>query len=115
MQGEEKLPALDLKGVQLEGNDMSGRFTLSHIDLHWSRTEHCVDGLRGDLEMQLNHFDLSFEDYDEASKIPGATIALGLLLEVQLALHAEPNLFKKLTKKKTILRYTQMRRICVKQ
>ena len=114
VQGEEKLPALDLKGVQLEGNDMSGRFTLSHIDLHWSRTEHCVDGLRGDLEMQLNHFDLSFEDYDEASKIPGATIALGLLLEVQLALHAELNLFKKLTKKK-ILRYTQMRRICVKQ
>ena len=83
VQAEEKLPALDLKGVQHEGKDMSGRFTLSHIDLHWSRSEHRVKGLRGDLEMQLNHFDLSFEDYDQASQNPGATIALSLILEVK--------------------------------
>ena len=90
MQAEEKLPALSLNGVQHEGNDMSGQFTLSHIDLHWSRTEHCIDGLKGDLEMQLNHFDLSFEDYEEASKIPGATIALSLILEVRHLFYNTP-------------------------
>jgi len=90
VQAEEKLPALSLNGVQHEGNDMSGQFTLSHIDLHWSRTEHCIDGLKGDLEMQLNHFDLSFEDYEEASKIPGATIALSLILEVRHLFYNTP-------------------------
>ena len=55
---------------------------MSHIDLHWKSSEHCIDGQKGALEMQLNHFDLSFDDFEEASNTKGATIALGLVFEV---------------------------------
>ena len=58
---------------------------MSHIDLHWTTSEHCIDGQKGDLEMQLNHFDLSFDDYEEASETPGATIALALIFQVSIS------------------------------
>ena len=57
---------------------------MSHIDLHWGTSEHCIYGQKGDLEMQLNHFDLSFDDYEEASEASeGATLALALVFQVR--------------------------------
>ena len=55
---------------------------MSHIDLHWKSSEHAIDNQFQRLEMQLNHFDLSYNSYEEASKIPGATLSVGLLFGV---------------------------------
>ena len=60
----------------------TGSYYLSHIDLHWKSSEHSIDNEFQDLEMQLNHFDLSYNSYEEASKIPGATLSVGLLFKV---------------------------------
>ena len=60
-----------------------GTFTLAYIDLHWATSEHNVIGQDpADLEMQLHHFDLSFDSYENAVKVPGATISLSLLFKV---------------------------------
>ena len=34
--------------------------------------------------MQLHHFDLSFDSFENAIKVPGATISLSLLFKVSL-------------------------------
>ncbi len=57
-----------------------GTYYLGHIDLHWAKSEHFPE--QGNLEMQLNHFDLSYDSYEEASKVPGATLSIGLLFKV---------------------------------
>ena len=60
-----------------------GKFSLAYIDLHWATSEHTVEGQnQADLEMQLNHFDLSFDSFENAIKVPGATISLSLLFKV---------------------------------
>ena len=60
-----------------------GTFALAYIDLHWATSEHSVAGeTTADLEMQLHHFDLSFDSYENAVKVPGATISLSLLFKV---------------------------------
>ena len=60
-----------------------GIFALAYIDLHWATSEHSVAGeTTADLEMQLHHFDLSFDSYENAVKVPGATISLSLLFKV---------------------------------
>ena len=64
----------------------TGSYYLSHIDLHWKSSEHSIDNEFQDLEMQLNHFDLSYNSYEEASKIPGATLSFGLLFKVSYSI-----------------------------
>ena len=64
-----------------------GSYTLGHIDLHWDNSEHIVNGEHtSDMEMQLIHYDMAFDSYEEASKIPGATLSLGLLFRVSVFL-----------------------------
>ena len=34
------------------------------------------------MEMQLNHFDMSYDSFEEAVKVPGATLTVGLFFTV---------------------------------
>lgn len=76
------LPAIQLSGVSIgENNDVSGRYVLASIDLHWDTSEHAVENRRLDMEMQLNHYKLDYGTYEEAVQVPGATLSLGVLFE----------------------------------
>ena len=60
----------------------NGNYTLSHVDLHWDKSEHAEKGAKWDMEMQLNHFDMSYDSFEEAVKVPGATLTVGLFFTV---------------------------------
>jgi len=79
-----EVPSLILTGVtQNDDSSLDGTFTLAYIDLHWATSEHNVAGQNpADLEMQLHHFDLSFDSFENAIKVPGATISLSLLFKI---------------------------------
>ena len=60
----------------------TGSYILAHADLHWDSSEHFVNGKKWNLEIQMNHFDLSFDSFEEALNVPGATLSLGLFFAV---------------------------------
>jgi len=78
------VPSVRVSAVKLNDEEnLDGTFSLGHIDLHWATSEHAIEQRKADLEMQLNHFDLSYDSYEEAAKVPGATLSIGLLFKIQ--------------------------------
>ena len=74
--------AKSLPAVQVMTNQAFGRYVLGFIDFHWNISEHYVLGKPADVEAQLHHFDLSYDTYEEAAKVPGALLSIAILFQV---------------------------------
>ena len=60
------------------------KFVLGAIDLHWGSSEHALDSEKRDVELQFHHFDLAFDNFEEALLIPGAVLSHAVLYKVRV-------------------------------
>ena len=59
---------------------------MSHIDLHWTTTEHAIDNIKLHMEVQFHHYNNWFDGYEDAIEHHGSTVAIAALFEVGMTI-----------------------------
>ena len=57
-------------------------YFLGAIDLHWGSSEHAIEGVKGNAELQLHHFDPYYFSFEEALDAEAAVISISMVLKV---------------------------------